>query len=115
MIINPDTFRFRIGIYLRNQVPDVSGGITYDDQLITNVWANINPAKGSTYLYNQNINEVATTIIQIRYIDFLTSEYWIKHTPEPTLVTKLYRILTIKNVMQVDRFQDLRCEEYNQT
>lgn len=126
MIINPDRFRFRVGIYGRVQTPNEDGGITYTDQLITEIWANINPAKGSTYLYKQNINEVDTTIIQIRYIDYLTSEHWIRYAPQvfrtnlsrtndPLITIKLYRILEVKNVLQVDRFQELRCEEYNQT
>lgn len=126
MVINPDSFRFRLGIYTRAQTPNVGAGITYNDVLINTVWGGINPKKGSTYLYGQNINEVDTTIFQIRYIDYLTSEHWIAHTiqnfktndskaNDSLIILKIYRILTVKNILQLDRFQELECEEYKQT
>lgn len=128
MDINPDTFRHRIGIYLRPQTPDSAAGIDYNDRLIIEVWASIEPVKGSAYLYDQNINEVDTTKITIREPTpyNLTSENWIRYAPkrfrtnlsytnDPLITIKLYRILDVKNIYQLNRFLELRCEEYSQT
>lgn len=126
MIINPDKFRHRVGVYLRPQTPNAEGGIDYTDGLITTVWADISPVKGSSYLYRQNLNETSTHLITIRYINFLTSENWLRYIPEsfrtnlshtndPLITVTLFRILRVKNIFQLDRFQELECEEYNQT
>lgn len=126
MIINPDKFRHRLELYQRPQTPDLVGGITYNNTLVTSVWGSIEPKQGSSYLYKQNINEQPTTTIFIRYIDYLTSEFWVVYAPktfrtnssytnDPLITKKTYRILEVKNVFQLDRFLELKCEEYFQT
>jgi head-tail adaptor len=128
MIINPDKFRHRVGIYLRQQTPDSDAGITYDNTLISEVWASIEPTKGSAYLYKQNLPKNANTRIIIRDPQpyNVTSENWIRYAPksfranlsctnDPLITITLYRILDVKNIYQLDRFLELACEEYNQT
>lgn len=119
-------FKHRLDILARPQTPADDGGINYAHDLLASVWAQIMPVKGSAYLYRQQIDESVTHKIYIRYIPWLTSEHWLVYKKgnfqthlnsanESLIQYVLYRIKSVNNLEQQQRFLELECEEYKQT
>jgi len=127
MILNACNVRYRLSILARIQTPDADNGITYTETVLTTVWGNIVPKKGSVYLYGEQIGSSEDTHeIQLRYINYLTTENWVRHTQQVfktnqsqtndvLLVSVLYRIREVKNLWQRDRYLILSCQEYKET
>lgn len=126
MILNIGSFKHRIMILARPQVPDSQAGIDYINNNLGSVWSLIEPVKGSQNLYRQQIDESITHKIYIRYLRWITSENWliynkynfltnINYSNNPIIENVSYRIRHVKNIGQEQRFLELQCEEQYQS
>jgi head-tail adaptor len=118
--------RHRVRVILRTQTANDDGGINYGDLLINTIWADIQPVKGSVYLLNQQIDQQITHKIYIRYFPSLTTEHWLTYDQSRFVTNvatanlgliqrKMFRIKGVENVLQLQRFMALNCEEYFQS
>lgn len=126
MILNIGALKHRLGILARPQVPSDQAGINYNNTLLATVWGYIEPAKGSKYLYRQQIDEAITHKIYIRYLPWVTAENWLVYkkgdfksninTANDALIENIsFRIRGVKDIWQLQRFLELSCEEQYQT
>jgi SPP1 family predicted phage head-tail adaptor len=72
---------------------------------VKNVWADIDPVKGLVTLDTKQIGEKVTHKITIRYQPFITTEHWIYFN------SRRYRIRSVRNLQERNRFLELLCEE----
>lgn len=97
--------RHRITLQTLSEVPNADYGIerTYTD--VKALWALIDPLKGTVYFDTKQIEEGITHRIYIRNYPELTTEHWILHE------TRRFRIRSVRDIMERDRYIELLCEE----
>lgn len=102
--ICPSDFKNLITIQNRALNPDnttADFNIDFTDKV--QVWAGIKTTRGQEVFGDVNTAREITHIFTIRYIDYLTQEYWI------LFKDKRYDILDVENIDERNKFMRLRC------
>jgi len=82
-----------------NYSPDFN--LDYKDKV--EVWAKIQTTIGKEIFAGVNVDRDVTHIFTIRYIDYITAQYWI------LFEGKRYDILNVENIDEENKFMRLRC------
>lgn len=95
----------RIAIYDRTiKAPiDDAGNYSLDFKKKITVWAKIDTVVGVVIFDSVNMDRTISHKMLIRYLPFITQEYWVWHN------SKYYDIVKIENLNEEKRFQVLHC------
>jgi len=76
-------------------------GLDFKDLIV--VWASIKTIKGDVIFDSTTMDKSISHIMTIRYLPFLTQEYWITYNQ------KYYDIIRVQDINEQMRFQILYC------
>ncbi len=97
--------RHKIKINVRTLTPPSNGDVDFDEVLsgTVEVWAALITTSGKEVFDGTNLKGIATHIFYIRALTGQTAEDWVEFKGE------YYRILSVENYREDDRFQELMC------
>lgn len=87
------------------ETQDSTVGTVKKWQAIQSVFAEIQQVKGYVTFNSQQIEQAITHHITIRFQPFITTENWIQFN------TRRFRIRSVENLLEANRFLLLKCEE----
>lgn len=97
--------KHRITIYSREikSPTDATGNYSLNLTQAIKVWASIETIKGDILFDSVNMERSICSLITIRYLPFITQEYWIAYN------NTYYDILQVEDLNEQRRFQVLYC------
>lgn len=107
------SMRHRITIQRYTATPDDGGGSVIVWQDVSDVFASILPSRAQESLFAEQMREVTSHLITIRYRPDLTHKDRLIHTVYANggFQTRTFAIKGIKNVDNKNKFYQLACEE----
>ena len=107
------SMRHRITIQRYTATTDNGGGSSVVWNDVADVFAHIDPAKVDDQRFAEQIREVTTHVITVRYRSDLSHKDRLFHSVlrNGEIINRTFAIRGIKNVSNQNRFLELACEE----